>query len=58
MLIGRVKLTFLTLGAREEEAGEISIQYIQLLVVLDLSQDSRSGVFSKHVREFRFVYLI
>lgn len=37
------------------EAGEISIQYIQLLVVWDLSQISWSGAFPKFI-EFRFIY--
>ena len=54
-LIGRVKVTCLTLGTREKEAGEISIQYIQLAVVLDLSQDLRSGSFSKHIKDFRSI---
>lgn len=54
-LIGRVKVTCLTLGAREKAAGEISIQYIQLLVDLDLSQDLQSGAFSKHIKDLRVI---
>lgn len=44
-LIGRVKATYFTLGAREEAAGDLRIQQIQQLVLLDLSQDRRSGAF-------------
>ena len=54
-LTGWVTVTGHTLGAREKEVWEISIQYILLLVVLDLSQDLGTGAFSKFIKDVRFI---